>query len=495
MKSSSSPNTRNPLSTGCLALFGLPFAGFGLFALGMCVREAQAGKLNQAAMLAIFGLVFSSVGFGLGAGAFYAQRKLKAIADKRAQHPTQPWLWRDDWAAGEVRSTGRGKIFALWLITLFWNAVSSFVWFIVPAELAKGRRAAWVAFLFPAVGLLMLFGAIRATLTWRKFGQARFRSKSLPGTPGGVLEGHIELNSRLAAADGLRLQLRCVCRESSGSGKNRRTTDHTLWEDEKLLGPNLPEHRPYCTTIPVFIRLPPDQPESDHDDDPQRNLAWRLRASAKVAGPDLDVEFEVPVFKTGVAALPANAPDPTAKYQLPLDQMRLAGHSRIQVADTYTGAREFIFPAARNLSAAVGGAGFALVWTGVIWFLLHVRAPLIFPIVFGLFDLLLLWFCAELWLRSSRIVISRQEVTVTHRWVLFRRATTIPTADVAGITTKIGMTSGQFSYYDIKLTRRNGRPVTVGTAVPGKVEAEWLVHEMEMALGKNNSAATRERLP
>lgn len=483
-KFSPPPKPQGPPGAGCLALFGLPFAGFGVFALVMVVREAQAGRLKEAAGLALFGLVFSSVGFGLMAGAAYGRRRLQALAEKRARHPHQPWRWRDDWAVGEVRSTGGTKVVAFWIFTLFWNVVSSFVWFVVPAELAKGRRAAWVAFLFPAVGLLMLFGAIQATLTWRKFGQARFRSKSLPATPGGILEGQIELNSRLAAADGLRLQLRCVRRESSGSGKHRRTTDRTLWEDEKILGPNLPEHRPFCTTIPVFFRLPPDQPESDRDDDLHRNLSWRLRASAKVAGPDLDVEFEVPVFKTDAVAVPAATPDPTAKYQLQLDQLRLAGRSRIQIAETDTGAREFVFPAARNLGAALGGAGFTLVWTGVIWFLLHARAPLLFPIVFGLFELLLLWLCAELWLRSSRVVISPQQVTVSHRWLVLRRATTIPAVDVTGITTRVGMTSGHRSYYDLRLNRRNGRPVTLGTAVPGKVEAEWLGREMTLALGK-----------
>ncbi len=483
-QSSPSAGRRQTPGVGCLALFGVPFAGFGVFALALSVREAQAAKLKQAAMLAVFGLVFSGVGFGLMAGAVFARRIQKALDEKRTRYPNQPWRWRDDWAAGVVRSTGRTTVFAFWLFTLFWNAVSSCVWFVVPAELAKGRRAAWVAFLFPAVGLLMLFGAIRATLSWRKFGQARFRSKSLPGTPGGILEGYIDLNSRLVATDGLRLQLRCVRRETRGSGKHRQTTDHTLWQDEKILGPGLPEHRPYCTSIPVFFRLPPDQPESDRDDDSRRDLTWRLRASAKVAGPDLDVEFEVPVFKTDAPAVAADAPDPTAKYQLPIDQVRLAGRSRIQVVDTYGGAREFVFPAVRNLGAALGGAGFTIVWTGVVWFLLHARAPFIFPLVFGLFDVLLLWICAELWLRSSRITISPQEVTVTHRWLLLQSTSRIPAADVTGITTKVGMTSGQRSYYDLKLKRLNGRPVTLGTAVPSKVEAEWLAREMTAALGK-----------
>ena len=96
MKSNPSPNSRGTFGTGCLALFGLPFAGFGVFALVQFVREAQAGKLQQAAMLAIFGLVFSSVGFGLMAGAVYARRRLKQDADKRARNPDPPWLWRDD---------------------------------------------------------------------------------------------------------------------------------------------------------------------------------------------------------------------------------------------------------------------------------------------------------------------------------------------------------------------------------------------------------------
>jgi hypothetical protein len=76
MGTNPSLNRPRPPGAGCLALFGLPFAGFGVFALVMSVREAQVNKLKQAGMLAIFGLVFSSVGFGLITAAIYGRRTL-----------------------------------------------------------------------------------------------------------------------------------------------------------------------------------------------------------------------------------------------------------------------------------------------------------------------------------------------------------------------------------------------------------------------------------
>jgi hypothetical protein len=75
-----------PVKLGVLALclFGLPFAGFGLFALSQAIRMAHAGPGNSPFWFPLlFGGVFSSVGFGLIFAALYGgkcvQRRLTGV--------------------------------------------------------------------------------------------------------------------------------------------------------------------------------------------------------------------------------------------------------------------------------------------------------------------------------------------------------------------------------------------------------------------------------
>ena len=86
---------------------------------------------------------------------------------------------------------------------------------------------------------------------------------------------------------------------------------------------------------------------------------------------------------------PEISDDPTAQYQMSLDEIRKQIHSKIQVNDLPDGGREFIFPAARNVGPAAGLTFFWLIWTGIIVLLVWKHAPLLFPLVFGVLDLLI----------------------------------------------------------------------------------------------------------
>ena len=105
-----------------------------------------------------------------------------------------------------------------------------------------------------------------------------------------------------------------------------------------------------ATGIPVYFKLPADQPESTTGNGD--GIHWRLEASAKLRGPNFHATFDVPVFK--LPETPALADDPTAPYQMSLDEVRQQIHSKIQVNDLPDGGKEFIFPAARNPGFAAG---------------------------------------------------------------------------------------------------------------------------------------------
>jgi hypothetical protein len=141
--------------------------------------------------LAIFGIVFGSVGVGALVAAGYvlvapdekspgsSARKQKALARKAAARAaatgSQP---------GEIVSdAGQGVVF-VWIVAFFWNLIAFPAAFAtVPKVLASGDY--WVLFvlLFPLVGLLLLYSALHTTWGLIRRGNATLRLE--PETPRG----------------------------------------------------------------------------------------------------------------------------------------------------------------------------------------------------------------------------------------------------------------------------------------------------------------------
>ena len=143
-----------------------------------------------------------------------------------------------------------------------------------------------------------------------------------------------------------------------------------------------------------------------------------------------------------------------------------------------------MFPAARNPGAAAGVSVFFAIWAGAIWFMLHVGAPLLFPIVFGLFQLILLYMLLELWLGVTKVTVDAGAITVASGYLVPFRERRYSASEIAEVTTKIGMQAGGRPYYDLTLVRTNGKRVTAAGSIRDKREAEWLVGVVKEGLGK-----------
>jgi hypothetical protein len=126
---------------------------------------------------------------------------------------------------------------------------------------------------------------------------------------------------------------------------------------------------------------------------------------------------------------------------------------------------------------------FAALWGGVVWALIHLRAPLLFPIVFGAFGLLLLVGLLELWLRVSRVAAGNGSLTVASGYLAAGDGRTLPASAIDDVTTRITMQAGARPYYDIVVTTKDGKKITAGRAVRDKREAEWLAARIKQALG------------
>ncbi len=461
-------------------LLSAPVALMGLVALALLLHDGLAGGLSRPMAGKLVAVIVVCAGmiafiFGLNARKGAAQAPAGKPADAG-----KPWCQRKDWAAGRITSSFRGTAAFLWIFAIFWNAISALVAFtIVPQELHRGNHGVLVVLIFPLVGIAMLIYAFNTTLAWRRYGQSIFEMAAVPGAPGGTLEGMIQLNTRLRPEHGLHLRLTCVRRTTTGTGKDRQANEKILWQDEKWFRPDLPEPEGH-TGIPVYFQLPDNQPEST----PGKGdgIHWKLEASARVPGPNFQATFEVPVFK--LPETPAPTDDPTASYQMSLDEVRRLIHSRIRVNDVPEGGREFVFPAARNPGFASGATVFWAIWTGVVGFMVWKQAPLIFPLVFGAIDLLMTVFAVDLWFRRSRVVVTPEQWTIETSWLGLKKRRTLEPSGVTNIAAEVGATAGHSAYYDLKIRTRDRRDCTAAKYLGSKPEADWLVREMAGALGR-----------
>jgi hypothetical protein len=475
---------------GCLALFLLPFAGVGTFAGVQAARRAAQGNWREALYFLLFAVVFGGVGYGGLALTMVGKRRLKEQEALKARHPAEPWLWQKDWASGRVEDASRGQMWISWVFSVFWNLVSVPAGYAgVRAALYENNKAGLIALLFPMVGVGLLIWAARTTLRYKKYGISRLELSTIPGTIGHTLAGTVRVTSVLQPAAGFQVSLSCVRRVTTRSGDDSSTTESILWQEERTIkGEPSRDASGMGTRIPVAFRLPSDVQACDSSD-PNNRVLWRLKLSAEVPGVDYDSVFEVPVFRTEASNRPLSDDEArlTRDQLVPADY-RQPAESRIAVAVTRRGT-EILFPAARNLGVAIGSTAFTLVWLAIVWCLVAFKVPLLFPVVSGLFGVLLVYGTLEIWLGTSRVTVAGSTIAVAAGYFYPRKERIFAASEIADISTTIGMQAGSRPYYDVVILRKNGKKVVAGRSMRDKREAEWLAATMKSALGLQSKPA------
>ena len=461
---------------GCLCVFMFPFFAVGLVFLALGVRHIFQGHWREGLPVAGFAVVFLLFSSGFLALGLRGVRQAKEQERTRAANPDKPWLWRRDWAAGVIESGAVAGMVVAWAFSLFWNAVSwPFLFLALPKELAKGNYIILVFLLFPIIGLGLLWWAVYATLQWRKFGRSKFHLASVPGVLGGALSGFVEIPAKVLAEKGYKLRLRCVRRTVTGSGKHRSTSEDLLWEDTKVILRDSLSHERERTGVPVHFNIPYELPASEGGNPA---IVWRLEISADIPGVDYHAQFEVPVFKTEASA--AAAPplkDPTAAFQPP------PANTRIRVRDLPDGV-EVYFPPARGVAGIAILLGFAVVWNLFLWLMIAKKAPVFFPIIWGLFDALLLLLLASALLHSVKVVARRGGVEVFHRMLLPTCTRRLSWSDIHEIKTRVESHAGAKTWHGIVISTHEGREYSAGGGIPDKGHAEWLAEKIRSWAGR-----------
>ncbi len=176
---------------------------------------------------------------------------------------------------------------------LVWTLISG----VIAATILRqpgGLGEFFFVLLFPLVGMLLVGVGVYMLLRRRRFGIPVLELATLPGVPGETFAGLVRTRATIDPEGGFRVRLQCLRQQQTGSGKNRRTDETTLWEHEEVM-PGA-ARRADGIAIPVAVPLPPDARETDERDSTDK-VIWRLEVAAALPGVDFKAQFEVPVFR------------------------------------------------------------------------------------------------------------------------------------------------------------------------------------------------------
>lgn len=442
-------------------------------------REMRWGMLG---LMVIFALAFSLVGYGLMFAAVYGSR-LVAVADKLNKgHPAEPWRWEREWTAGRVSSGAKGTVIGAAIFVVFWNLISAPALFLVPTEVADGNRLALIALIFPAIGLLLVGWTVRAFLRWRKFGSATFELTTNPGVLGGYLEGLIHTGIRGNLDEGFEVTLTCTRTVSTGSGDNRSTRDDVLWQDAAFVRRGTLGFGPEGITVPVRFAIPfAAAPASDPD--ASQPIHWKLAAEAEMTGVDFAAEFKVTVFKTDDSDPDLEIEPAEVDQTSPHDWAAELATMGIETEATAAGGRRYVFRRARHKGVAAGVTAFTAVWYGFIWMMVSLGAPLVFPIMFGLFAAIMVWFLLELWVAEISVEVGNGTLAFTKRLLGPGRSRSFMRDQITAMRPTPGMQANNKLYYRIELSTRNDDEHIIATQLDSQRLARRLIGEMQEVLG------------
>lgn len=344
-------------------------------------------------------------------------KKMSAKALKQA-YPDEPWHWRPEWHAGLIKSSGKTEAVLLGVMGLVFFGLSLPALMALPRELARGNYPILAVLLFTLIGLWLMFMASKAFGEVLRYGALTFKPDTLPGSWGGMVGGVITIPKGAQAVGPINLEVACIHKKVSGSGKNRRVSEVPIWETKEIRPAVSLQGMGPVTEIPVNFHVPRDSGNPTDLSEERNQTIWRLKLEMPVRRQPkpLTATFDIPVFDLG-EDVETTAPPPSPEElasQLEAAMLK-AGVEVSQGADGVIW--EFFQPKAKGGAFVLGFM--AAIFGTVGWFL-----PMLFmKVVFMGFAFLmaailpgLIWRRSELRLNPREVVVRKRGWRGWHEW-------------------------------------------------------------------------------
>ena len=216
---------------------------------------------------------------------------------------TKPWEHRR-WRGGICTSDLAIKSVVFWGITTFLSGIIVLLMRTAP-ELFDFENSRWLLLVPGGIGLGILIVAANAlvsTIRWVRFGKCFVRMHTVPGVIGGHFRGEVMLPDTLPLDSIVLLQLKC---ESYSTIYGKNDNSDTIfkdaeWEESIKIATGECSRRNRRCTVPFDFGIPaglPDETDSRRDSQSSLDFTWLLRVRTQLKGPDLNMEYVVPIFK------------------------------------------------------------------------------------------------------------------------------------------------------------------------------------------------------
>jgi hypothetical protein len=324
----------------------------------------------------IFVVLLGCVGFGLMYSVFFSRKKRVAQSALTRQ---EPWLQEPDWANPISSGTGTGLVFLVFLAVI-WNTISAPLLFLLPDEVREGNKVALVGFLFPLIGTGLIILCVVQFIRWRRFGDVRLTLDPWPGVIGGYVSGYTELPLSRAENPRVLVTLSCLHCYYTGSGKHRRRIQKPLWQTEGIATLAVASN---ATRVSFVFKVPSDLPASEPSDDNYHQ--WRVILKANLAGADLNLSYEIPVFPASAQTVSSS----TLRVHLSDEHPELVAHHEQNLENLLNikqlpGGVALSFGYFRNALTNSTLLLFGLIFSGAAVMMWHKDAPVAMALICGL---------------------------------------------------------------------------------------------------------------
>src|ERR1041385_1073961 len=262
---------------GLATLFGLPFAAASVGAMFSIPASLRDNKWGDVLAGAFVGALIGVIGFGI-LGVVTIQWSWMAAMDRlRGANPDKQWLWRADWAAGRADDSAHRKARLMWFFAVLWAVMFAPLLYFRPKNVAATYNyAAFLLLIFPAASIGWIYGALRYSKRWRKFGQSSFVMASVPFSTGGAVAGAVEFQKPFSTKVEFHLELTCTksFKRKGSNGKSYKE-EEDLWSDEAMVQLDA------RGMLPVEFQLPANARETDIRQS-DKQISWQLDVKAPV---------------------------------------------------------------------------------------------------------------------------------------------------------------------------------------------------------------------
>ncbi len=297
--------------------------------------------------------------------------------------PVEPWELA--FPSNELSCGSKSMMWFFLVFAIFWNLISLPVWFFIPEQVANGDMVALLAFLFPLVGAGLAFAAGYQIVKHRKYGRGTLTLSTFPAHPGGVLKGRL-IVPRDVQAEEFDVTLNCLSRRTSGSGKNRRTRESSIWQDQTRV--SIQHYGDEGCSASIRMSIPKDaRPSTSFSG--EDGILWQVSLSAQCPGVDFSQSYNLPVIAGVTSAMDDDLMDAlSAPFQSDLDSEATldGGDWRATGVIHELGSSAYQFPGYRSITGTLITAVMALVFGG-IGVGTGIAGEWFFSVIFGLVGL------------------------------------------------------------------------------------------------------------